>query len=123
MACSTAAGPAFEGSSITQGMRAARGAIEKVDIREDSVDISVIGDCEPVGICGSGIIDAVGELIRTGIVDKSGRLLDRKKLETFLKSPSDYGKPWYGQLMAGPQMLAYVLQIDYWMKTYKITLL
>ena len=81
VACSTAAGPAFEGSSITQGMRAARGAIEKVDIREDSVDISVIGDCEPVGICGSGIIDAVGELIRTGIVDKSGRLLDRKKLE------------------------------------------
>ncbi len=45
------------------------------------MDISVIGDCEPVGICGSGIIDAVGELIRTGIVDKSGRLLDRKKLE------------------------------------------
>ncbi|WP_418550796.1 asparagine synthase-related protein, partial [Hungatella sp.] len=51
------------------------------------------------------------------------QFLDRKKLETFLKSPSDYGKPWYGQLMAGPQMLAYVLQIDYWMKTYKITLL
>ncbi|MGC2871998.1 ASKHA domain-containing protein [Ihubacter sp. mB4P-1] len=81
VACSTAAGPAFEGSSISQGMRAARGAIETVDIREDRVDIGVIGDCEPVGICGSGIIDAVGELIRTGIVDKSGRLLSREKLE------------------------------------------
>ena len=81
VACSTAAGPAFEGSSISQGMRAARGAIEKVDILEDRVEIGVIGGCEPAGICGSGIIDAVGELIRTGIVDGSGRLLPREKLE------------------------------------------
>ena len=80
VACSTAAGPAFEGSSISQGMRAARGAVERVDILEDEVKISVIGDAAPVGICGSGIIDAVGELIRTGIVDKSGRLLGREKL-------------------------------------------
>lgn len=80
VACSTAAGPAFEGSSIKQGMRAARGAIERVDILEDRVEIAVIGDAEPIGICGSGIIDAVGELIRTGIVDKSGRLLGREKL-------------------------------------------
>ncbi|MBR5315857.1 MAG: DUF4445 domain-containing protein [Firmicutes bacterium] len=79
-ACSTAAGPAFEGSSIRQGMRAARGAIERVDILEDSVEIGVIGDAEPVGICGSGIIDAVGELIRRGIVDKSGKLLSRERL-------------------------------------------
>lgn len=88
VACSTAAGPAFEGSSISQGMRAARGAIEKVDIREDRVEIGVIGDCEPIGICGSGIIDAVGELIRTGIVDKSGRLLSREKLEKKGISPA-----------------------------------
>ncbi len=80
VACSTAAGPAFEGSSIKQGMRAARGAIERVDILKDRVEIAVIGDAEPIGICGSGIIDAVGELIRTGIVDKSGRLLGREKL-------------------------------------------
>ena len=80
MACSTAAGPAFEGSSISQGMRAARGAVERVDILEDEVKISVIGDAAPVGICGSGIIDAVGALIRTGIVDKSGRLLGREEL-------------------------------------------
>lgn len=79
-ACSTAAGPAFEGSSIRQGMRAARGAIERVDIFEDHVEIGVIGDATPIGICGSGIIDAVGELIRRGIVDKSGRLLSRERL-------------------------------------------
>lgn len=48
--------------------------------------------------------------------------LDRKKLSEFLASPSDYGKPWYGQLMAGPQMLAYLLQINFWMETYHISI-
>lgn len=49
--------------------------------------------------------------------------LDRRKLERFLTNPSDYGKPWYGQLMAGPQMLAYILQINFWLKTYQIEIL
>lgn len=79
-ACSTAAGPAFEGSSIKYGMRAAAGAIERVFLSDDGVEISVIGDTKPIGICGSGIIDAVGELIRTGVVDKSGRLLGTDRL-------------------------------------------
>lgn len=47
--------------------------------------------------------------------------LDPKKVEAFLRAPSDYGKPWFGQLMAGPQMLAYILQINYWMKKYSVT--
>lgn len=47
-------------------------------------------------------------------------LIDRKKTEAFLALPAEYGKPWYGQLMAGPQMLAYVVQINYWMKKYQI---
>lgn len=47
--------------------------------------------------------------------------LDIKKIERFLNSPSDYGKPWYGQLMAGPQLLAYVFQINYWLTKYNIT--
>lgn len=50
------------------------------------------------------------------------QFLDRKKIETFTASPLDYGKPWYGQLMAGPQMLAYIWQINYWMVKYRITL-
>lgn len=50
------------------------------------------------------------------------QFLDRKKLEQFLENPGDYGKPWYGQLMAGPQMMAYILQINFWMKTYHIQL-
>ncbi len=80
-ACSTAAGPAFEGMSITDGMRAAQGAVERVDITEDSVIIGTIGDEKPVGICGSGIIDCVGEMVRTGIIDKTGRILSQEKLE------------------------------------------
>ena len=78
--CSTAAGPAFEGSSIAQGMRAASGAIERVDLSDEGVKISVIGDCKPIGICGSGIIDAIGEMVRTGVVDKTGKLLPPEKL-------------------------------------------
>ncbi|MBK5253947.1 MAG: DUF4445 domain-containing protein [Peptostreptococcaceae bacterium] len=79
--CSTAAGPAFEGSSILQGMRAANGAIEKVYINSDGVQIKTIGEEKPIGICGSGIIDAVGQMISSGVVDKKGKILDRIKLE------------------------------------------
>lgn len=50
------------------------------------------------------------------------QLIDAKKVRQFLKTESDYGKPWYGQLMAGPQMTAYLLQINYWLKTYHIRL-
>jgi len=50
-------------------------------------------------------------------------LLNMPALEQFLKSPKDYGAPWYGQLMAGPQMTAYLLQIDYWLKKYRVELI
>lgn len=50
-------------------------------------------------------------------------LVDKKKVTKFIETPSDYGKPWYGQLMAGPQMLAYMLQINYWLEKYHIQLL
>ena len=49
-------------------------------------------------------------------------IIDKKKLSHFLHTPSDYGKPWYGQLMAGPQMLAYFLQVGYWIRNYSISL-
>jgi uncharacterized 2Fe-2S/4Fe-4S cluster protein (DUF4445 family) len=74
LACSTAAGPAFEGARIRCGMRGAVGAIERVNIT-DKVEISVIGDGVPTGICGSGLIDAVAELLNAGVLDKTGRLL------------------------------------------------
>ena len=49
-------------------------------------------------------------------------LIDVKKVKNFISSPSDYGKPWYGQLMAGPQLIAYMLQVNYWLKKYNIEL-
>lgn len=49
-------------------------------------------------------------------------LVDRKKVERFMKNPTDYGRPFYGQLMAGPQLLAYFLQVNYWLKKYQIKL-
>ncbi|MGN0484125.1 MAG: asparagine synthase (glutamine-hydrolyzing) [Lachnospiraceae bacterium] len=49
--------------------------------------------------------------------------LDTKKVQKFLDAPKDYGRPWYGQLMAGPQMIAYLLQINYWLKKYQITII
>ncbi len=51
------------------------------------------------------------------------QFLDREKTLRFLSSPSDYGKPWYGQLMAAPQMMAYVIQIDFWMRQYQVEVL
>ena len=69
------AGPAFEGGAIRCGMRAADGAIEVVRIVEDGVTVQVIGDTEPRGLCGSGLVDVVSELSRTGLLDHSGRFV------------------------------------------------
>jgi len=69
------AGPAFEGASIRCGMRAAEGAIEVVKISDD-VRLQVIGDVEPLGLCGSGLVDAVAALVEVGLLDSSGRLAD-----------------------------------------------
>jgi uncharacterized 2Fe-2S/4Fe-4S cluster protein (DUF4445 family) len=70
------AGPAFEAAQIRCGMRAAEGAIEVVRVSEDAVELEVIGQVEPVGICGSGLVDAVAELVRVGVIDHSGRFVD-----------------------------------------------
>jgi uncharacterized 2Fe-2S/4Fe-4S cluster protein (DUF4445 family) len=69
------AGPAFEGGAIRCGMRAADGAIEVVKITPDDVQLQVIGDVEPKGLCGSGLVDVVAELAKIGLLDHSGRLI------------------------------------------------
>lgn len=76
IACSTAAGPAFEGASIYQGMRAASGAIEKIQIIDGQVHFKTVGCTEPVGICGSGLIDAIAEMINAGVIKKNGRIIE-----------------------------------------------
>ena len=75
VATAAPAGPAFEGATIRRGMRAAEGAIEGVRITESDVEIQVIGDAEPIGICGSGLVDAAAELLRVGLLEPSGRLV------------------------------------------------
>jgi uncharacterized 2Fe-2S/4Fe-4S cluster protein (DUF4445 family) len=77
LAASCPAGPAFEGGKILCGMPGLPGAIEKVRIRDDgAVENTVIGDVPPEGICGSGLVDALGELLRTGRMNSLGRLED-----------------------------------------------
>jgi uncharacterized 2Fe-2S/4Fe-4S cluster protein (DUF4445 family) len=76
LATAAPAGPAFEGAAIRCGMRAADGAIEAVTITPDGdLDLTVIGDAEPRGLCGSGLVDAVTALVRAGLLDGSGRLV------------------------------------------------
>lgn len=79
IACSAPAGPAFEGARIKQGMRAAIGAIDHVTLDGD-VHYSVIGDVPPRGICGSALIDIAAGLLRTGLLDYTGKLLQRDEL-------------------------------------------
>ena len=73
-ACS--AGPAFEGSGIKFGMRAMEGAIEEIEIDPKTYDVNyrVIGDVKPIGICGSGMIDALAEMYMNGVIDQKGKI-------------------------------------------------
>lgn len=85
MCCACSAGPAFEGGGISCGMRASDGAIEKVSIDENTLDpeLTIIGECTPIGICGSGIIDLICQMLLKGIIDRRGKInreLDNKRI-------------------------------------------
>lgn len=80
LACSNAAGPAFEGSQIKFGMRATDGAIESVKIENDDLKLEVIGNKAPMGICGSGLIDIVSTLLKLGVIDSSGKILNKNEM-------------------------------------------
>lgn len=77
--CSCAAGPAFEGARIRHGMRAADGAITKVVIN-DEIEVNVLGGVKARGICGSGLVDAVAELLEVGVIEPGGRIKKRSEL-------------------------------------------
>ena len=79
IACSTAAGPAFEGAQLSCGMRAADGAIDIVSIDGD-VHWHAIGESAPRGICGSGLVDLIAEMLRAGIIDSTGMMQDGQAL-------------------------------------------
>ena len=74
LCCSTAAGPAFEGAHIACGVGGVRGAISKVSLRDGSIATETVGGGTPVGICGSGLVDAVAALLDAYAVDETGRL-------------------------------------------------
>ena len=82
LVASCAAGPAFEGVQIQYGMRAAPGAIESIELRDDDLRISTIDDQPAIGICGSGIFDAMATLLEAGLCDPMGRMVNGQVPET-----------------------------------------
>lgn len=78
--CSTAAGPAFEGTNIKHGIGAIKGAISKVDLSRDKI-YETIGNEKPCGICGSGVLDTVAQFVKFGILDESGRMAGSDEVE------------------------------------------
>ena len=80
VATAAPAGPAFEGASIKDGMRASEGAIEAVKISGDSIELQTIGDVKPIGLCGSGLLDAVAQLYLCGLMNSSGRFIKADKV-------------------------------------------
>ena len=76
--CSASAGPAFEGGGITNGMRATRGALEKFKIENDKISYETIGNAKVRGLCGSGLIDCIYELVHHGIINPDGKFPDKE---------------------------------------------
>lgn len=91
-ACSCAAGPALEGMNISHGMQATQGAIEVVRITPEGIDLKIIGGQEPLGLCGSGIISAVKELLKIGLISQNGSLLKEESLPE-----DDYRRRFFGE--------------------------
>jgi uncharacterized 2Fe-2S/4Fe-4S cluster protein (DUF4445 family) len=96
LSCSCASGPAFEGAHIHAGMRAAAGAIERVQRIQGEWRISTIEGLPPIGICGSGILDAVAEMLSDGVIDSRGmlrknapRVLPTERGGAFLLAPAN----------------------------------
>jgi len=85
--CSTASGPAFEGAHIRDGMRAATGAIERVQLIGDRVEYQTIDGVPPVGLCGSGILDAIAALRQAGILDGRGAMTAHPRVQTGRDGP------------------------------------
>lgn len=78
MSCSTSAGPCFEGGGLKCGIRAMKGAIQNISIKGGCFEIETIGNLSPKGICGSGVVDIVSELLKNKIIDRAGKIKDNK---------------------------------------------
>lgn len=82
VSCSCAAGPALEGMNISKGMRASDGAIEEIKINEDEITFEVIGGINPIGLCGSGILAAIREMISCGLINERGNIVKPELLDS-----------------------------------------
>ncbi len=96
--CSASAGPAFEGGGTRCGMRAIKGAIEKIQIRDGRLHYETIGNASPRGICGSGLIDCIYELVKNGIIGADGkfdrsrkddRLVTTEEIPSYIIAPGE----------------------------------
>ncbi|MCX7747249.1 MAG: ASKHA domain-containing protein [Clostridia bacterium] len=83
-ACSTAAGPAFEGANIRNGVGGVKGAIDRVYFK-NGIELSTLGNQKACGLCGSGIVDAVSGLLFNGLVDSSGKMVQKEKTSHIFK--------------------------------------
>jgi uncharacterized 2Fe-2S/4Fe-4S cluster protein (DUF4445 family) len=87
--CSASAGPAFEGGGARNGMRATAGAIEKVEIKDNNVSYETIGKAKARGICGSGLIDMIYEMVKNGIIDQNGKFNTSRQNPRFITEDGD----------------------------------
>jgi uncharacterized 2Fe-2S/4Fe-4S cluster protein (DUF4445 family) len=92
--CSAAAGPAFEGANITFGTAGISGAISDFTIEGKEFKYSTINSKEPIGICGSGLLDMIAELYKYGFIESSGKIEDKKNLNSWKK---EYLKDYNGK--------------------------
>jgi uncharacterized 2Fe-2S/4Fe-4S cluster protein (DUF4445 family) len=88
-ACSAAAGPAFEGANVRDGVGGVAGAIDAVSIREDRICVTTIGNQPVIGICGSGLVDAVAVLLQAGVLEETGRMRDAAELAELPRLSAD----------------------------------
>ena len=116
IACSTAAGPAFEGAKISCGMRGAEGAVDHVWLEDGQVKYHVIGEVPPEGLCGSGLLDLVAVLLELEIIDESGYLEDKeyKLCDNVVLTQKDVREVQLAKaaIRAGIELLAEELEID-----------
>ncbi len=116
ISCACSAGPAFEGAGVQDGMRATAGAIEEVWIDDNTLEASyrVIGDVQPRGICGSGLIALLAEMFITGIMDKAGNLnldLDIPRIREGDHGP-EYVVAWGQETASGSDIVINKVDID-----------
>lgn len=98
VSCSCAAGPAMEGMNISSGMRASSGAIENITITPDGIDLEVIGESKPVGLCGSGVLATVREVLANNLINARGRIISPDNIDQpsmkKLIGEDENGKRW-----------------------------